>query len=43
VAADATRVVAEARNIVDLYAALQKLQVRLRDVTIAYVPGGVVQ
>jgi hypothetical protein len=43
VAADATKVVAEARTIVDLYAALANLQVRLPDVTIAYVPAGVIQ
>jgi hypothetical protein len=43
VAADASRVVVEARTVVDLYRSLQNVQVRVDDVTIAYIPAGVIQ
>lgn len=42
-AANATGIVAEAQDVVDLYSKLQLLGVKLAEVTIAYVPSGVIQ
>jgi len=43
VAADRNGVVAEDKDLANLYATLQRLNIKLGDVTIAYVPAGVIQ
>ena len=43
VAADRGGIVAEDSDLANVYSALQRLKIKLDDVTIAYVPDGVIQ
>ncbi len=43
IAADATHIVAEDRDLANVYSALRRLQIKLAEVTIAFVLDGVYQ